>query len=143
MGNAGFISSTLNPKPPIDPLKEPLKTLIGPLKGTLGLVSSTVSPPTLQVTTPHTSDSKDRPRGSTYGTLQGSFKGCLLGLLEGFYKGFRVWGLRVICTQIVYTLAPKYLYRDYFKAKIYTTWVYGPLGKWHRRNRLLLLPSGS
>ena len=24
------------------------------------------------------------------------------------------------CTQIVYPLAPKYLYRDYFKAKVYT-----------------------
>ena len=24
------------------------------------------------------------------------------------------------CSQIVYTLAPKYLYRDYFKANVYT-----------------------
>ena len=24
------------------------------------------------------------------------------------------------CTQLVKTLAPKYLYRDYFKAKVYT-----------------------
>ena len=24
------------------------------------------------------------------------------------------------CTQTVYTLAPEYLYRDYFKAKVYT-----------------------
>ena len=32
------------------------------------------------------------------------------------------------CTEIVYTLAPKYLYRDYFKAKVYTIWVHGPLG---------------
>ena len=32
------------------------------------------------------------------------------------------------CTQIVYTLAPKYLYRDYFKAKVYTIWVHGPSG---------------
>ena len=32
------------------------------------------------------------------------------------------------CTQIAYTLAPKHLYRDYFKAKVYTVWVHGPLG---------------
>ena len=32
------------------------------------------------------------------------------------------------CTQIVYTLAPKYLYGDYFKANVYTIWVHGPLG---------------
>ena len=33
------------------------------------------------------------------------------------------------CTQTVYTVAPRYLYRDYFKAKVYTTiWVRGPLG---------------
>ena len=31
------------------------------------------------------------------------------------------------CTQIVYTLAPKYLYKGYFKAKVYTIWVPGPL----------------
>ena len=31
-------------------------------------------------------------------------------------------------TQIVYTLAPKYLYRDYFGAKIYTVWAHRPLG---------------
>ena len=38
MGHAGFVSSTLNPKPPVDPLKEPLKdNLIDPLKGTLGM----------------------------------------------------------------------------------------------------------
>ena len=30
--------------------------------------------------------------------------------------------------QVVYTLAPKYLYTDYFKAKVYTSWVHGPLG---------------
>ena len=33
-----------------------------------------------------------------------------------------------LCTQIVYTLAPTYLYRDYIKAKVYTIWVHGPLG---------------
>ena len=32
------------------------------------------------------------------------------------------------CTQIVYTLALKYLYRDYIKADVYTIWVHGPLG---------------
>ena len=32
------------------------------------------------------------------------------------------------CTQIVYTLAPKYLYRDYFRARVYTIWVPGPVG---------------
>ena len=29
---------------------------------------------------------------------------------------------------VVYTLARKYLYRDYFEAKVYTIWVHGPLG---------------
>ena len=33
------------------------------------------------------------------------------------------------CTQIVCTLAPKYLYRDYFEAKVYAFWVHGPFGK--------------
>ena len=62
----------------------------------------------------------------------------------GFHgSGFGIWNLRGYCnfdlgvwgvfpkgpcTQIVYTLAPKYLYRDYFKAKVYTIWVHGPLG---------------
>ena len=32
------------------------------------------------------------------------------------------------CTQIVYTLGPMYLYREYFKAKVYTIRVHGPLG---------------
>ena len=32
------------------------------------------------------------------------------------------------CTQIGDTLAPKYPNRDYFKAKVYTIWVHGPLG---------------
>ena len=32
------------------------------------------------------------------------------------------------CTHIVYTLVPKYIYRDYCKAKVYTIWVHGPLG---------------
>ena len=33
------------------------------------------------------------------------------------------------CTQVAYTVAPKYLYRDYFKAKVCTIWAHGPLGK--------------
>ena len=32
------------------------------------------------------------------------------------------------CTQIVDTLAPKYPNTDYFKAKVSTIWVHGPLG---------------
>ena len=32
------------------------------------------------------------------------------------------------CTQIVDTLALKYLYKDYIKAKVYAIWVHGPLG---------------
>ena len=32
------------------------------------------------------------------------------------------------CTHIAYTLAPKYLYRDYVTAKLYAIWVHGPLG---------------
>ena len=32
------------------------------------------------------------------------------------------------CTQTVYTLGPKYLYRDYFKAKVHSIWVHGPVG---------------
>ena len=31
------------------------------------------------------------------------------------------------CARIVYTLAPRYPYTDYFKAKVYTIWVHGPL----------------
>ena len=36
--------------------------------------------------------------------------------------------------QIVDTLALKYLSRDYFKAKVYTIWVHGPLGILYSRN---------
>ena len=37
--------------------------------------------------------------------------------------------LRVhVITQTVYTLAPMYLNRDYFKANVFTIWVHGPLG---------------
>ena len=31
------------------------------------------------------------------------------------------------CAQIVYSLAPTYLYRDYFQANLCTIWVHGPL----------------
>ena len=31
------------------------------------------------------------------------------------------------CAQIVY-LGPMYLYREFFKAKVHTMWVHGPLG---------------
>ena len=31
--------------------------------------------------------------------------------------------------QIVYTLGPKYLHWDYFKAKVHTIWAHGPLGQ--------------
>ena len=48
---------------------------------------------------------------------------------------FWLWALRILllnpkdpCAQIVYTLALKYLYRDYMKAKAYTIWAHGPLG---------------
>ena len=34
------------------------------------------------------------------------------------------------CTQIVYTLAPMYLNREYFKANVCIIWVLGPLGNW-------------
>ena len=53
-------------------------------------------------------------RASDYGNHQTS------GFLEGFPKG--------PCTQIVYTLRPMYLCREYFKANVYTIWVHGPLG---------------
>ena len=32
------------------------------------------------------------------------------------------------CTETVYTLTPKYRYRGYIKAKVYTIWAHGPLG---------------
>ena len=56
---------------------------------------------------------------------RGSFKGSYKGSFKGYHKGL---GYKGPCTQIVYTLAPKYLYKDYFKAKVYTIWVHGPLG---------------
>ena len=42
------------------------------------------------------------------------------------------------CTQTVYTLAPKYLNRDYFKAKVYTISLHGTLGKGLGRGSALL-----
>ena len=41
------------------------------------------------------------------------------------YRGI---GPKDPCTQIVYTLAPKYQCRDYFKAYVYTVWVHGSFG---------------
>ena len=38
--------------------------------------------------------------------------------------------LRVHVSQIVYTLGPMYLYSAYFKAKVYTIRVHGPLGEY-------------
>ena len=60
--------------------------------------------------------------------------GTLFWGLGSYYLGchIRVPHFRKLpCTQIVYTLAPKhwYLYRDYFKAKVYTIWVHGTLGQ--------------
>ena len=55
--------------------------------------------------------------------FKGSFKGSYNGSTRGL--GFRVF--KGPCTQIVYTLAPKYLYRDYFQANVFTLWVHGPL----------------
>ena len=45
----------------------------------------------------------------------------------------------------IYTLAPKYLERDYFKAKVYTIRVHGPLGEkssalWRSCEALRFLP---
>ena len=34
------------------------------------------------------------------------------------------------CIQIVHTLGPMYLYREYFKNKVYTIWIHGSLGLW-------------
>ena len=66
------------------------------------------------------------------GSFKGSFKGFYKGSFKGFCKGstgFRVY--KGECTQIVYTLAPKYLYREYSKARVYAIWVRGPLRKQH------------
>ena len=49
--------------------------------------------------------------------------------VSGLYRdsGFRVYYPKGPCTQIVYTLAPKHLYRDYFKAKVY---LFGCMDPW-------------
>ena len=47
------------------------------------------------------------------------------------------------CTQIVYTLALKYLYRDYTEAKVYDIWVHGPSGFRTCQGKLLAPPAGS
>ena len=72
-----------------------------------------------------------------------------LSFLKVFWlsgSGFRwVWGSgfsvypKGPCTQRGYTLAPKYLYRDYSKAKVCTIWVHGPLGLGFRVWSLRLL----
>ena len=62
------------------------------------------------------SDSLDPPRPSFSGVS--AFRG--------------LFALKGPCTQIVYTLAPKYPYRDYFKAKVYTI-----LGTWTLRVRFI------
>ena len=41
------------------------------------------------------------------------------------------------CAQIANTLALKYLYRAYFKAKVYTIWVHGPLNLQPERTLLV------
>ena len=53
------------------------------------------------------------------------------------------------CTQIVYTLGPMYPLREYFKAKVYTIWVHGPLWpepnapRTHRKPHEMLIRCGS
>ena len=50
---------------------------------------------------------------------------------QGSDFGFGLFGYMAYpmgpCTQIEYTQAPKYLYREYFKAKVDAIWVHGPL----------------
>ena len=46
----------------------------------------------------------------------------------GLPKCFGFMSSKGPCTQIVYTLAPMYLYREYFKANVYTIWVHRPSG---------------
>ena len=45
-----------------------------------------------------------------------------------YYMGLRVNPVVLLGSQVVSTLHLKYLYRDYVKAKIYTSWAHGPLG---------------
>ena len=49
--------------------------------------------------------------------------------------------LKGLCTRIVYTLTPKYLHRDYFKANVYTVWTHGPLGEWRLESRGFSMPA--
>ena len=51
--------------------------------------------------------------------------------------------LKGACTQIVYTLSLKYLYRDYTEAKVYDIWVHGPSGFRTCQVKLLAPPAGS
>ena len=71
---------------------------------------------------------------------QGCWTSMITKPIQSFFKPpeaslrvpvFYTWSLGIPkgpWTQIVYTLAPKYLYRDYIKAKVYTIWAHGPLG---------------
>ena len=46
--------------------------------------------------------------------------------LDNARKPTVLWAPKGPCTQIVYTLAPKYLHRDYFKAKVRTIRAHRP-----------------
>ena len=63
-------------------------------------------------------------------------------LIEGLWKVGVEINRKGPCTQIVKTLALKYLFRDYFKAKVYTIWAHGPLGKGQRVKDLESCTSG-
>ena len=54
----------------------------------------------------------------------------LTGSIQGFARFLKVEGIQFPkgpCAQVVYTLAPKYLKREYFMAKVYASWVHGTL----------------
>ena len=46
--------------------------------------------------------------------------------LQGIVMVLRA--LKWFTLRVVYTLGPKYPNRDYFKGRVYTVWVHGPLG---------------
>ena len=74
----------------------------------------------------------DQSRHSCYATYSSE-------VMPLFHRS-NLWGSpKCPCTLIVlvYTLAPKYLYKNYFKAKIYTIWVHGPVGDCDRCYSLL------
>ena len=39
-----------------------------------------------------------------------------------------IYIIYIYITYNIYILDPKYLYREYFKAKVYTIWIHGPWG---------------